>query len=150
MRFLAVFAEPPAESPSTIKISHLEASRLSQLASFPLLSKEYFCFVSRLVLAFSSVLRILAAFSAQDKHCLSASPDSGQNTGLISSPVTLADRLGRILVVQLGLGLSLKAGIRMLDGDDGSHAVADVRSGKVGVLLLQDSQLSGIADSSPW
>ena len=40
----------PAESPSTIKISHFDASRLSQFASFPLLSNEYFCFVSRFVL----------------------------------------------------------------------------------------------------
>ena len=58
-------AEPPAESPSTMKISHLEASLLSQFASFPLLSNEYFCFVNRFVFAFSSVLRIFAAFSAQ-------------------------------------------------------------------------------------
>ena len=64
IRFLAVLAEPPAESPSTIKISHLEASRLSQFASFPLESKENFCLVKRLVFAFSSVLRIFAAFSA--------------------------------------------------------------------------------------
>ena len=33
--------------------------------TFPLLSKEYFCFVRRFVFAFSSVFRIFAAFSAQ-------------------------------------------------------------------------------------
>ena len=64
--FPAVFAEPPAESPSTINISHFFGSLLSQFASFPLLSNEYFCFVKRFVFAFSSVLRIFAAFSALD------------------------------------------------------------------------------------
>ena len=66
IRFLAIFAEPPAESPSTMKISHLEASLLSQFASFPFESKENFCFVSRLVFAFSSAFLIFAAFSAHD------------------------------------------------------------------------------------
>ena len=55
-----------------MKISHFEASRLSQFASFPLESKEYFCFVRRFVLAFSSVFRIFAAFSAQPSTSLSA------------------------------------------------------------------------------
>ena len=63
---LAVLAEPPAESPSTIKISQTDASRLSQFASLPLESNENFCFVRRFVFAFSSVLRIFAAFSAQE------------------------------------------------------------------------------------
>ena len=60
-----ILAEPPAESPSTMKISHFSASRLSQLASLPLLSKENFDFVSIFVLAFSSAFLILADFSAQ-------------------------------------------------------------------------------------
>ena len=71
--YLAVLAEPPAESPSTMKISHFSGSRLSQLASLPLLSKENFDFVSMLVLAFSSALRILADFSAQPMIPLSTS-----------------------------------------------------------------------------
>ena len=73
LRSLAVFAEPPAESPSTMKISHFFGSRLSQFASFPLLSKEYFCLVSRLVFAFSSVFRIFAAFSALESTVFSVS-----------------------------------------------------------------------------
>ena len=64
-RFLAVFAEPPAESPSTIKISHFEGSLDSQFASFPFESKENFGLESMLVLAFSSAFRIFADFSAQ-------------------------------------------------------------------------------------
>ena len=93
--FLAVFAEPPAESPSTMKISHLEASRLSQFASFPLLSKENFDFVSMLVFAFSSALRIFADFSAQlimpfktstflSKYICSSSPVT-VNTAFVAS-----------------------------------------------------------------
>jgi hypothetical protein len=48
-----------------MKISHFSASRLSQFASFPLLSKEKRDFVSILVLARSSAFRIFADFSAQ-------------------------------------------------------------------------------------
>ena len=59
-------AEPPAESPSTINISHLDASRLSQFASFPFESNENFCFVSRFVFAFSSAFLIFAAFYILD------------------------------------------------------------------------------------
>ena len=73
LRFLAVLAEPPAESPSTINISHSSGLRLSQLASLPLVSQENFCLVKRLVLAFSSCLRILAAFSAHAITDLSVS-----------------------------------------------------------------------------
>ena len=40
---------------------------------FPLESKEYFCFVSMFVFAFSSVLRILAAFSAQESTLFNTS-----------------------------------------------------------------------------
>ena len=73
MRFRAVFAEPPAESPSTMKISHFEGSLDSQFASFPLESKENFDFVSMLVLAFSSARRIFADFSAQPMMALMVS-----------------------------------------------------------------------------
>ena len=93
--FLAVLAEPPAESPSTMKISHFWASLLSQLASFPLLSKENLDLLSILVLAFSSALRILADFSAQaiipfstsrfrSKYSSSSSPVM-ENTALVAS-----------------------------------------------------------------
>ena len=71
--FLAVFAEPPAESPSTIKTSHSDASLLSQFASFPLLSIENLGFVRRLVFAFSSAFLIFADFSA---HAITAFKDS--------------------------------------------------------------------------
>ena len=89
LRSRAVLAEPPAESPSTINISHLEASLLSQFASFPLESKENFCFVSRFVFAFSSVLRIFAAFSAQESTVFKVSRFLSKNSW-ISSPVTFA------------------------------------------------------------
>ena len=56
-----------------------------------------------------------------------------------------ADRFGRVGIIQLGLGLALKAGIRMLDGDDRCHAVADIGTGKIAVLLLQAAQLAGVA-----
>ena len=97
--FLAVLAEPPAESPSTIKISHFSGSRLSQLASFPLLSKENLDLVSILVLAFSSARRIFADFSAQpmipfstsrflSKYSCSSSPVM-VNTALVASALAI-------------------------------------------------------------
>ncbi len=88
IRLRAVLALPPAESPSTIKISHLEASLDSQLASLPLESKENFCLVRRLVFAFSSVFRIFAAFSAQPIILFKVSRLRSKNR-TISSPVTL-------------------------------------------------------------
>ena len=72
-RFLAVLAEPPAESPSTIKISHFSGSLQLQFASFPLLSKEYFGFVSIFVFVFSSAFLIFADFSAQPITAFSSS-----------------------------------------------------------------------------
>ena len=60
---------------------------LSQFASFPLLSNEYFCFVRRFVFAFSSVFRIFAAFSAQDNTFFSVSTFRSKYR-TISSPVT--------------------------------------------------------------
>ena len=92
MRSRAILALPPAESPSTIKISHLEGSLLVQLASLPLESKENFCFVSILVLAFSSALRIFAAFSAQPMTDLRVSRLRSKKR-TISSPVTWATAL---------------------------------------------------------
>jgi hypothetical protein len=62
--FLAFFAEPPAESPSTIKTSHSSGLRLSQFDSLPFPSITNLDFVSRFVFAFDSALRIFALFSA--------------------------------------------------------------------------------------
>ena len=90
-------------------------------------------------LCFSDLGRLLRA---ADNASL-RSPDSGQNTATISSPVTFASGFGSILVVKLGLGLSLKAGFRMLDGDDGSHTVSDICTGKVGIFFFQDPQSLG-------
>ena len=56
----------PRSLPGAISVLHL-------YASFPLESKEYFCFVSMFVFAFSSVLRILAAFSAQESTLFNTS-----------------------------------------------------------------------------
>ena len=90
--FLAVLALPPAESPSTMKISHLEGSFDSQFASFPLESKENFCFVSMFVRARSSLFRIFAAFSAQEMILFRVSTFLSKKR-VISSPVILLTTL---------------------------------------------------------
>ncbi len=69
----AVFAEPPAESPSTINTSHSAGFLLSQFANFPFESIENLGFTKRLVFAFSSAFRIFADFSAQAITALSCS-----------------------------------------------------------------------------
>ena len=53
--FLAVLAEPPAESPSTINISHFWGSLASQLASFPFESNENLDLDKRFVFTFGNV-----------------------------------------------------------------------------------------------
>ena len=72
-RFLLVFAEPPALSPSTMKISHSSGVLEMQLASFPLESKLYLDLDKRFTLAFSSCFRILADFSAQERMAFTIS-----------------------------------------------------------------------------
>ena len=56
----------------------------------------------------------------------------------------LTDSLGGILVIQFSLGLSLKPGIRMLDGNDSRHSVSDISAGKICILFLEDTDLAGI------
>ena len=89
---LAVLAEPPAESPSTINTSHSSIFLLSQLASLPLLSIENLGFVRRFVFAFSSALRIFADFSAQAITVFNVSrflSKKNTNSSPDTSPVTL-------------------------------------------------------------
>ena len=55
-----------------------------------------------------------------------------------------ANRLRRVRVVQLGLRLPLKPGIRMFDRDNRSHSVPDIRAGEICILFLQDAKFPGI------
>ncbi len=57
----------------------------------------------------------------------------------------LGNRLGGIRIVQLGLGLTLETGIRVLDRNDGRHAVSHIGAGIIDVLFLERSQLSCVA-----
>ena len=52
---------------------------------------------------------------------------------------------GRILVVQLGLGLALKTGCRMFDGDNGCHTISDICSCKVGIFIFQYTDLTCVS-----
>ena len=45
---------------------------------------------------------------------------------------------------ELGLGLALEDGVRMLDRHHRRHAVAGIRAGKIRVLVLQDSEVAGV------
>ena len=56
----------------------------------------------------------------------------------------LCHRLGRIRVIQLGLGLPFEPGIRVLDGNNRRHTVPDVRAGKIGVFLFQNAEFPGV------
>ncbi len=57
----------------------------------------------------------------------------------------LRDDTGGVRIVELGLGLALKAGIRVLDRNHGGHPVPDVRPREIGVFILQDTDRPGIA-----
>src|SRR5699024_6140082 len=49
-----------------------------------------------------------------------------------------------VRIIQLCLCLSFESGIRMLDGDDGGHAVTNVGACKICIFLFQDSEFSRI------
>ena len=86
-------------------------SRDSQFASFPLESKENFCLVSMFVFAFFFGFPDFGSFFRTAYDTFQCFQISVKIAGDFVSR-HLADHLGGILVIQLGLGLSLKTGIR--------------------------------------
>ena len=56
----------------------------------------------------------------------------------------LRSSLCRILIVQFRLGLSFKPWSGMLDRNHRRHAVSDIRSRKIGIFFLQNTQLTSI------
>ena len=89
-------------------LAFAEVFRLSQFASFPLESKEIFLLGQHIGLGFFLCLSNLGRFFRAADDILQTSPDSGQNNRTSSSPVTFADGLGSILIVQFRLSLSLE------------------------------------------
>ena len=101
-RSLPCFADPPAESPSTIKISHFSGSFSWQSANFPGnedISRAPFLRVSSLAFraaslaaAASTTLPIIcfASFGCSSNHSLRASPTRLSTAGLTSEETSLS------------------------------------------------------------
>ena len=140
----ADFAEPPAESPSTMKTSHSSGLVEEQSASLPGRPPP----PSRplRLRARSRALRaaIRAVAAARDLRAISL-PSVGfcsNHAPSWSLTIFCTNVLG-LGVAELGLGLALELRLAELDGHDRGEALADVLAGEVGVLVLEDVPLAG-------
>ena len=141
-RLRPAFAEPPAESPSTMKISASAGSRTEQSASLP--GKRG---VLERRLAPRQVARLAGGVPGMGG--LDRLADHRTAVGGV-----LLEELGQALVhgglheardrrvAELRLGLTLELRLAELHGDDGREALADVLALEVLVLLLE---LTGLA-----
>ena len=130
------FAEPPAESPSTMKISDSAASALEQSASLPGRTEE-----PRTVLRRTRSRAALAASAALAARRLLE--DRAERLGPLLAELgeRLADDLrhdrAHLGVAQPVLGLPLELGLAHLDRDDRAEPLAQKVAGEVGRLLLE-------------
>ena len=140
MRSRPVFAEPPAESPSTMKSSADSGSRIEQSASLP----------GRDVLSSALLRRVSSrAFRARAGRAIAAIALSTIAARPAGSPRgTARARVDRRLdeavdprVAELRLRLPLELRVSQLDRDDGGETLADVLALEVLVLLLQQPLL---------
>ena len=148
-RLRPCLAVPPAESPSTMKISDLAGSRSWQSASLP----------GRLATSSAPLRRVSSrALRAASRACAAS-----------TTLPTIDPRLGRMLLEplleelvdqpldhrpdlrghQLVLGLRGEFRVGALDAEDAGQALAAVVAGKVDLLLLHQSRAFGVADDLP-
>ena len=138
-------AEPPAESPSTMKTSHSTGSFDWQSRSLPGMPPDSSRPLRRVA---SRALR--AAIRAADAW-IDLRMMSRASVGCDAEPVAelvvddlLHERLG-LGVAELRLGLALELRLAELDRDDRGQALADVVAGEVLVLLLEEALLPRVA-----
>ena len=142
MRSRACFAEPPAESPSTMKSSASAGSLIVQSASLP-------GDVSERALAPRKLARLPSGLAG-------VASGNGLLDDLASVGALLLEELRKLLidhslhetgdprVAQLGLRLPLELGAAQLDGNDGCKAFPGVFTFKVVVLLLQEALVARV------
>ena len=134
---LAVLAEPPAESPSTMKISQWEGSFSHSLPAFRW-SQRIFLLGQKIGLGSLFCFADLGSFLRTGKDCL----QSFQITVKIeyhlfshNFPVALdASWLSSFV-----LGLSLESWFRMLDGNNCCHSVTDICTCEIRIFIFQNT-----------
>ncbi len=137
-------AEPPAESPSTMKTSHSSGLVDWQSASLPGRPPP----PSR-PLRDRARSRALRAAMRADAAACDLRTMSLPSAGVLLEPVAelvvddLLHERSRLGVAELGLGLALELRLGELDRDDRGQALADVVAGEVLVLLLEQVLLAG-------
>ena len=130
-------AEPPAESPSTMKISHLVGSFDWQSVSLPGSDADSSRPLRRVrSRALRAATRAVAAWMrlADDVRGLVRVAVQPVVEVLVDDLLDEGLRLG---VAQLGLRLALELRLAQLDRDDRGQTLADVLAGEVVVLLAQ-------------
>ena len=137
-------AEPPAESPSTMKISASDGSLTEQSASLPG-SVEFSSADLRRVRsrALRAAARACAAGTALRMIALRLGGVLLEELG----ELRVDDRLDEALharVAELGLRLALELRVGELGGDDGGQPLAHVLAGEVVVLLLEQALLARV------
>ena len=144
LRSRPCLAEPPAESPSTMKISASAGSRTEQSASLP----------GRVEFSSADLRRV----RSRALRAASRARDASTALRMIRFAVggVLLEELGQALVhgrldepldrrvAELGLGLALELRVADLHGDDRREALAHVLALKVLVLLLQLTLLARV------
>ena len=130
-------AEPPAESPSTMKTSHssgLVDWQSLQLAGQPAAAEQ--------ALAVAGLLAGLAGRDPGDRRGLALADDQLALAGVLLEPVAqpgvhhLLHEGPRLGVAQLGLGLALELRLGQLDRDDRGQPLPDVVAGQPVLGLL--------------
>ena len=143
-----LLAEPPAESPSTMKISHSRGSVDWQSESLPGSPPPPSRPLRRVGLA------RLAGRDPRRGRLDRLLDDVARLARVAVEPVAellgddaLHERL-RLGVAELGLRLALELRLAELDRDDGGQALADVVAGEVLVALLEDALLPRVSLTS--
>ena len=144
LRSRPCLAEPPAESPSTMKISASAGSRTEQSASLP----------GSVVFSSADLRRVrsraLRAASRAREACDGLADDVAPVRGVLLQELgqpAVDRRLDEALdrrVAELGLGLALELRVLDLDRDDRRQSLAHVLAAEVVVLLLELALLARV------
>ena len=149
LRSRACFAEPPAESPSTMKSSASAGSRTEQSASLPgrveFSSADLRRVRSRALRAASRARAASTAFCRMRRALARVLLEELAELAVDGLLDQALDRR----VAELRLRLPLELGIAKLHRDHRGEPLADVVAAQVLVLLLQQALLAGVGVQRP-
>ena len=136
-------AEPPAESPSTMKISAISGSLTMQSASLPGRPMPPIADLRAVSRALRAAARAREASTAL-RTILSASFGFSSRNSASFALTTEETKPCMPGVAELGLRLALELRVGQLDRDDRGQALADVLALEVLVLLLEDARVARV------